>query len=81
MSKPQLDSINAQIETVDHSWLEKAAARQLTLTKPPGSLGRLEEIGNRLAAIQRTTTPNVNHKRIYVIALMLTSCRVAVSLT
>ena len=42
--------------------------RRLTLTKPPGSLGRLEEIGNRLAAIQRTPTPNVNRKRIYVVA-------------
>lgn len=60
--------LNAQIEVLDHSWLEQAAARQLTLTKPPGSLGRLEEIGNRLAAIQRTTTPNVNRKRIYVVA-------------
>ena len=68
MSKAQLDQINVQIETVDPLWLEKAAARQLTLTKPPGSLGRLEEIGNRLAAIQRTTTPNVDRKRIYVIA-------------
>ena len=65
MSKTQL---NAQIEVVDQSWLEKAAARQLTLTKPPGSLGRLEEIANRLAAIQHTTTPNVNRKRIYVVA-------------
>ena len=65
ISKTQL---NAQIEVLDHSWLEQAAARQLTLTKPPGSLGRLEEIGNRLAAIQRTTTPNVDRKRIYVIA-------------
>lgn len=53
---------------MDQSWLDSAAARQLTLTKPPGSLGRLEEIGNRLAAIQRTNTPNVTCKRIYVVA-------------
>lgn len=65
ISKAQFDT---QIEAVDRSWLERAAARQLTLTKPPGSLGRLEEIANRLAAIQRTTTPNVNRKRIYVVA-------------
>jgi len=65
ISKAQL---NAQIDALDQSWLEQAGARQLTLTKPPGSLGRLEEIGNRLATIQRTTTPNVNHKRIYVVA-------------
>lgn len=68
ISETQLDQLNAQIEAVDQSWLENAAARQLTLTKPPGSLGRLEEIGNRLAAIQRAVTPNVNRKRIYVVA-------------
>jgi nicotinate-nucleotide--dimethylbenzimidazole phosphoribosyltransferase len=57
-----------QIEPVDQSWLEAARERQLTLTKPPGSLGRLEDIANRLAGIQRTTTPNVTKKRIYVVA-------------
>jgi len=57
-----------QIEPVDQSWLNAARERQLTLTKPPGSLGRLEEMGNRLAAIQRTITPSVTCKRIYVVA-------------
>src|ERR1051325_6271247 len=67
-SFPQLEHLDAQAEAVDKSWIEKAAARQLTLTKPPGSLGRLEEIGNRLAAIQRTLAPTVSRKRIYVVA-------------
>src|SRR5712664_2525418 len=57
-----------QIEPADHEWLSAARERQLTLTKPPGSLGRLEEIANRLAAIQRTVTPCVTGKRIYVVA-------------
>lgn len=57
-----------QIEPVDQAWLSAARERQLTLTKPPGSLGRLEEIANRLAAIQRTATPVVTKKRIYVVA-------------
>ena len=57
-----------QIEPVDQEWLTAARERQLTLTKPPGSLGRLEEIANRLAAIQRTATPVVPRKRIYVVA-------------
>jgi len=56
------------IEPVDQAWLSAARERQLTLTKPPGSLGRLEEIANRLAAIQRTATPVVTKKRIYVVA-------------
>jgi nicotinate-nucleotide--dimethylbenzimidazole phosphoribosyltransferase len=68
MSEAQLEKLDAQVEAVDQSWLENAAARQLTLTKPPRSLGRLEEIANRLAAIQRTTTPSIARKRIYVIA-------------
>src|SRR5215213_10343826 len=63
-----MDQLNARIQAVDHSWIEKAAARQLTLTKPPGSLGRLEEIADRLAAIQQTVTPRVAGKRIYVVA-------------
>jgi nicotinate-nucleotide--dimethylbenzimidazole phosphoribosyltransferase len=57
-----------QIDPIDQWWLSAARERQLTLTKPPGSLGRLEEIANRLAAIQRTTTPIVTKKRIYVVA-------------
>ncbi len=56
------------IEPIDQSWLTAAQERQLTLTKPPGSLGRLEEIANRLAAIQRSVTPVVSNKRIYVVA-------------
>ena len=68
MAEAQLEKLDVQIEPVDLRWRKKAAARQLTLTKPPGSLGRLEEIANRVAAIQRTTTPNVNLKRIYVVA-------------
>lgn len=57
-----------QIEPGDQVWLNAARERQLTLTKPPGSLGRLEEIANRLAAIQRSVTPAINRKRIYVVA-------------
>jgi nicotinate-nucleotide--dimethylbenzimidazole phosphoribosyltransferase len=57
-----------QIDLIDQGWLTAARERQLTLTKPPGSLGRLEEIANRLAAIQRTATPVVTKKRIYVVA-------------
>jgi nicotinate-nucleotide--dimethylbenzimidazole phosphoribosyltransferase len=57
-----------QIEPIDQSWLRAAGERQLILTKPPNSLGRLEEIANRLAAIQRTLIPRVTYKRIYVVA-------------
>jgi nicotinate-nucleotide--dimethylbenzimidazole phosphoribosyltransferase len=57
-----------RIEPVAQGWLERAAARQLQLTKPPGSLGELESIANRLAAIQQTLRPAVSRRRIYVVA-------------
>ncbi len=40
---------------------DAATARQLRLTKPPGSLGRLEQIGARLAAIAGECPPPVPH--------------------
>ncbi|MEW5703556.1 MAG: nicotinate-nucleotide--dimethylbenzimidazole phosphoribosyltransferase [Pseudomonadota bacterium] len=45
-----------------------AEARQATLTKPPGALGRLEEIAIRLAALQGTERPHVDPVCIAVFA-------------
>ncbi len=45
-----------------------AEARQAVLTKPPGSLGRLEDIAVRLAAMQGTDRPCVDYVRIAVFA-------------
>jgi nicotinate-nucleotide--dimethylbenzimidazole phosphoribosyltransferase len=56
------------IQRVDPEWIAKAEARQLSLTKPPGSLGRLEEIANRVAAIQQTLAPTVDAAQIIVFA-------------
>jgi nicotinate-nucleotide--dimethylbenzimidazole phosphoribosyltransferase len=60
--------VSSRIGVVDQAWLNAARERQLTLTKPPGSLGRLEEIANRLAAIRCCIAPVVTSKRIYVVA-------------
>ena len=49
-----LEATIAAIRPVDTKWIEAAERRQLELTKPPGSLGRLEEIANRCAAIQES---------------------------
>lgn len=57
-----------QIHPVDRHWIEQARERQLQLTKPPGSLGRLEEIANRIAAIQATLSPSVAKARIVLFA-------------
>lgn len=56
------------IRAVDAQWFEEARQRQLQLTKPPGSLGRLEEVANRLVAIQETLCPSVARSRITVFA-------------
>ena len=46
--------------------LQKARARQLRLLKIPGSLGLLEETGNRLAAIQGTDRPVLGRGAVVV---------------
>ena len=52
----------------DEDFAERARARQGQLTKPPGSLGRLEEIAVRLAAIQRTDAPKIRPRAIVLFA-------------
>ncbi len=47
----------ASVERPDLAWANRAADRQSRLTMPPGSLGRLLDLGRQLAAIQRTERP------------------------
>ena len=47
---------------------ERAAARQAQLTKPPGSLGRLEALAVQLAALQGTDRPTVERVQVCVFA-------------
>ncbi len=63
-----IDATIHRITPLAQDWFERAAARQLQLTKPPGSLGVLEDIANRLAAIRQTLKPEVLRQRIYVVA-------------
>lgn len=74
-----LKTILDRIHAVDPAWSEKARSRQLQLTKPPGSLGRLEEIANRMAAIQGTLSPKVERPRIVVFAADHGVCAEAIS--
>ncbi|HYE87238.1 MAG TPA: nicotinate-nucleotide--dimethylbenzimidazole phosphoribosyltransferase, partial [Vicinamibacterales bacterium] len=60
--------LSARIAPVDAAWTTRAQARLASLTKPPGSLGRLEDIAARLCAIQQTTTPRATPRRIVVFA-------------
>ena len=64
----RLNNLLQSIQSFDATLLEQARMRQLQLTKPPGSLGRLEEIANRVAAIQGTLFPSVDRPRIVLFA-------------
>ena len=67
-SKALLGSTLEAIVPVDHTWTERARERQKALTKPEGSLGRLEEIANRLCSIQKTLTPSAANPQILLFA-------------
>jgi nicotinate-nucleotide--dimethylbenzimidazole phosphoribosyltransferase len=49
-------------------WIDAARRRQLQLTKPPGSLGRLEDVANRIVAIRQTLDITANRPRIVLFA-------------
>jgi len=56
------------IPVLNQDLLKAAWVRQRQLTKPPGSLGRLEELGVLLAAMQCTQRPTLERVRIVVFA-------------
>lgn len=52
----------------DMAFAEAAGQRQLQLTKPPGSLGQLEQLAAQLAACQQRPDPQLQRVRICVFA-------------
>jgi len=56
-----MDWIYSAIPLPEPQFYSKALDRQAQLTKPPGSLGMLEEIAVRMAAMQGTETPAVDN--------------------
>ena len=58
----------SRIQPVNLAVLEAAESRQLSLTKPAGSLGRLEEIANRCAAIFGSLAFSMASPRIAIFA-------------
>jgi nicotinate-nucleotide--dimethylbenzimidazole phosphoribosyltransferase len=63
----------------DAHYAQQALARQNVLTKPRGSLGRLEQIAIQLAGLQATDQPGVDPARITVFAGDHGVCREGVS--
>jgi len=64
----QLAAVIASVAPADTAYAEVAWARLDSLTKPPRSLGRLEELAARIAVIQHTDHPSVARKAIVLAA-------------
>ncbi|MFC2022803.1 nicotinate-nucleotide--dimethylbenzimidazole phosphoribosyltransferase [Chloroflexota bacterium] len=56
------------IAPLDEVAMAGARARQETLTKPRGSLGKLEELSIQLAGIQGRLVPRIKHKAVFTLA-------------
>jgi nicotinate-nucleotide--dimethylbenzimidazole phosphoribosyltransferase len=57
-----------RIKPVNPDLLQQAQARLDNKTKPPGSLGRLEEFARRMAAISGTEEPDLSKKVVFTFA-------------
>lgn len=63
-----VNELIARVNEPDAGWEARAWERLDSLTKPPGSLGRLEELAARLAASQRTVRPSASPSAIVLMA-------------
>jgi nicotinate-nucleotide--dimethylbenzimidazole phosphoribosyltransferase len=63
-----LDELMARIGPLDEHAAGRARARQQQLTKPAGSLGRLEELSIQVAGITRRPEPCIEHKVVVTMA-------------
>ncbi len=63
-----LDRVLKAIKPLDSSAMKAAQLRQDSLTKPRGSLGRLEELSIQIAGIRGEAVPKIEHKAIITMA-------------
>ena len=68
MSVTALRQALENIRPADNIAMRRARARQRQLTKPPGSLGRLEDISVQLAGIFGTDRPEVRGRTVVIAA-------------
>ncbi|MBR0277471.1 MAG: nicotinate-nucleotide--dimethylbenzimidazole phosphoribosyltransferase [Clostridia bacterium] len=64
----RLNNIISSVCELDKSAMNTALARQAKLVKPPGSLGRLEELSSQLAGITGSVHNELNKKHLLVFA-------------
>lgn len=67
-AEAQLHELIATVQPVDESFKIEAQERLDSLTKPPGSLGRLEELAARVAVVQRDVRPSAAPSAIVLMA-------------
>lgn len=66
-----MDALSACVDCIaplDERAMAAASARQDSLTKPRGSLGKLERLSIQLAGIYRTAKPSIGRKVIFTMA-------------
>ncbi|MBN1298410.1 MAG: nicotinate-nucleotide--dimethylbenzimidazole phosphoribosyltransferase, partial [Actinobacteria bacterium] len=63
-----IKSALSEIKGYDLNILKKAQVRLDSLTKPKGSLGRLEELAKQIAAITGKLNPNLSKKLVIIMA-------------
>ena len=68
MTLEQLQEILARVTPADREVMDRAKKRQAELAKPPGSLGKLEEMSIRLAGITGRVCHQIEACRILVFA-------------
>ncbi len=68
MSRVILDQLVSGIAPVEEGWRRQACVHLDTLTKPIGSLGRLEDLAAQIVAIRRERVADSFRKAVYVFA-------------
>ena len=63
-----LNETISNIRPLDKAAMEAARTRQAALTKPAGSLGRLEDLSIQLAGIQAKASPVIEKKAMFTLA-------------
>lgn len=66
MSK--IEETVSQIKDIDHALMQEAQERLDMLTKPQGSLGRLEELAKLVVGITGDLNPSLKNKVIFTLA-------------
>ena len=68
MRRIRFEHILTRVGPLDEAAMNAARQRQDELTKPPGSLGRIERLAVQLAGITRTPAPRLDRKVVVIMA-------------